>query len=84
MGKLIHVQIALHFALSDMTIATTLISCDTTSLLEANLVVARRHFQLSKEEQAALTHLRENIFVPAGDQSWEGIEVAAYRKIILS
>ena len=33
---------------------------------------------LSREEQQALTHLREKIFAPAGEQTWENVEIGAY------
>lgn len=33
---------------------------------------------LSHKEEVVLAHLQEKIFGPAGTQSWEGVEIAAY------
>jgi hypothetical protein len=56
--------------------ATTLISSTSAERMRSNLSAVNE--KLSVFETAALTHLREKIFKPAGTQSWEGVEIASY------
>merc|ERR1712048_815087 len=71
-------KIAQVFTLSEERIATTLVSSTDLTRLQTNIDVACHNVNLSKEEQAAMTHVRDKIFSPAGDQSWEGVEIGAY------
>jgi diketogulonate reductase-like aldo/keto reductase len=69
-------KLALHYTLRNEAIATTLISSTSVARMGANLRAVRE--ALSAEEEAAMRHVREEIFGPAGEQSWEGVEIAAY------
>lgn len=71
-------KIALAFTLAEESIATTLVSTTSLARLQANIDAARVGSELRAEERAATTHVRERIFGPHGDLSWEGAELAAY------
>jgi diketogulonate reductase-like aldo/keto reductase len=73
-------KIALHFTLRNERIATTLISSTSVSRMASNLAAVRD--TLTPKEEEALTHLREQVFVPAGTQSWEGVEIGTYWQTI--
>lgn len=69
-------KLALHFTLSNTAIGSTLISSTSASRMASNIAACSE--TLSREEQQALTHLREKIFAPAGEQTWENVEIGAY------
>ena len=69
-------KLALHFTLRNEAIATTLISSTSVARMAENLRAVND--VLSEKEERALAHLRDQIFGPAGTQSWEGVELAAY------
>lgn len=69
-------KLALHFTLREESIATTLISSTSTTRMQQNLDAVGE--TLTEAEEAALTHLIDNVFGPAGTQSWEGVEIATY------
>ena len=71
-------KIAQAFTLAEARIATTLVSTTNLGRLQNNIDAAGRDAKLSDEEQAALAHVRDNIFGPAGDQTWEGAEIESY------
>jgi len=70
-------KLALHFTLRNESIASTLISSTSTARMLGNLRAAQDEV-LSHKEEVVLAHLQEKIFGPAGTQSWEGVEIAAY------
>ena len=71
-----YARLALHFTTSEPRLATTLCSCTTEEELAANL--SNVLDPLSAKEEQALAHIRERIFVPAGQQTWHGVEPTAY------
>jgi len=70
-------KLALHFTLRNEQIASTLISSTSISRMMDNLRAAQGEL-LSAKEEDVLSHLQKSIFGPAGTQSWEGVELAAY------
>ena len=71
-------KIAQAFTLAEERISTTLVSTTNVVRLRKNIDAASRSAALDEVEAAALAHVRERIFQPAGDQSWEGVELATY------
>merc|ERR1719336_83806 len=71
-------KLALHFCLREERISTTLISSTSVARMRQNLDAVGD--TLDAKEEAALKHLQEEFFGPAGQQSWEGVELAAYRE----
>mmetsp|Transcript_24359 Transcript_24359/g.53189 ORF Transcript_24359/g.53189 Transcript_24359/m.53189 type:complete len:397 (-) Transcript_24359:260-1450(-) len=71
-------KLAINFTLSYEPIATTFIGAATLGQLQANLDAACS--TLSDKEQEVLQHIRNSIFLPNDPRSWEGVELAAYRK----
>ena len=69
-------KLALHYCLREERIATTLISSTSVARMRQNLDAVGA--TLSPKEEAALTHLLEHVFGPAGQQSWEGVELGHY------
>ena len=57
-------------------VASTLISSTSVARMRQNLDAVGA--TLSADEEAALQKLVEDFFGPAGQQSWEGVELAAY------
>eukprot|EP00908_Phaeocystis_cordata_P024612 Transcript_707.p1 GENE.Transcript_707~~Transcript_707.p1 ORF type:complete len:401 (+),score=181.86 Transcript_707:43-1203(+) len=69
-------KLALHFCLREEKIATTLISSTSMNRMRSNLDAVQA--TLSDKEEAMLATLQAEVFGPAGQQSWEGVELAAY------
>jgi len=69
-------RLALHFTMSNERIPSTLVSCTSLAELEANLSAATG--TLTRNEQKVLAHITDKIFKPAGQQTWDGVELEAY------
>jgi len=70
-------KLALHYCLREEKIGTTLISSTSIKRMRDNLD-ACTGATLDAKEEAVLKHLQTEFFGPAGQQSWEGVELAAY------
>lgn len=73
-------KLALHFCLREERIATTLISSTSLARMRSNLDAVQQ--SLSDKEEATLARLQSEVFGPAGQQSWEGVELAAYWQVV--
>ena len=73
-------KLALHFTLREERIATTLISSTSLARMRSNLDAVQA--SLSDQEEAALARLQQEVFGPAGQQSWEGVELASYWQVV--
>lgn len=69
-------RLALHFTLDNREIPTTLVS--TASLENLRKNIAAINGKLSSTEQEVLSYIQDKFFLPFGNMSWEGKEVAAY------
>jgi len=69
-------KLALHFTLREERIATTLISSTSMTRMRSNLDAVQE--SLSAKEEEVLAQLQAEVFGPAGQQSWEGVELGAY------
>ena len=69
-------KLALHYCLREERIGTTLISSTSVARMRSNLDAVGA--TLSAKEEAALKHLLDTFFGPAGQQSWEGVELGHY------
>jgi len=69
-------KLALHFCLREGRISTTLISSTSLTRMRSNLDAVQE--ALSPKEETVLARLQSEIFGPAGQQSWEGVELASY------
>lgn len=73
-------KLALHFTLRMEDIPTTLVSTASIQNLQKNIDAVSE--TLTEEERNCMEFIRDNIFKPVGNLSWEGVEVAKYwRKI---
>ena len=70
----------MHFCLREERIATTLISSTSLARMRSNLDAVQQ--SLSDKEEATLARLQSEVFGPAGQQSWEGVELAAYWQVV--
>lgn len=73
-------KLALHFCLREERVATTLISSTSLTRMRSNLDAVQQ--SLSDKEEATLARLQSEVFGPAGQQSWEGVELAAYWQVV--
>lgn len=69
-------KLALHFTLRNANIGSTLISSTNAARMASNVAACSE--KLSAKEEETLTHLREKIFKPAGEQTWENVEIGTY------
>ena len=69
-------KLALHYCLREERIGTTLISSTSVTRMRQNLDAVGE--MLSAKEEEVLKHLMDSIFTPAGQQSWEGVELGHY------
>jgi len=73
-------KIAVQFSLQNKEIATTLISTANYGRMLKNLEAVT--VVLTQKERDCMNYIRSNIFRVAGNQSWEGVEVGAYWKLV--
>ncbi|XP_011663121.1 L-galactose dehydrogenase [Strongylocentrotus purpuratus] len=71
-------KLAIHFSFSQAKVATVLVGMDRPSFLERNLDVV--HNKLSETEEKVLQEIQKEFFPPGVSRTWEGVEVAKYRK----
>ncbi|XP_032241498.2 L-galactose dehydrogenase isoform X2 [Nematostella vectensis] len=71
-------KLAMHFSLSKEGIPTTLVSTASLENLQKNIDIVRQA-ALTDKEKDVLSYVMNNIFLPAGNLSWEGVEVDRYR-----
>ncbi|KAJ9446467.1 L-galactose dehydrogenase [Diplonema papillatum] len=69
-------KLAMHFVLRREEIATTLVSTTNIDRMHQNLACAYK--PLTAEEDKVLDYIVKNIFEPAGNTNWEGVEVTEY------
>ncbi|XP_015757013.1 PREDICTED: L-galactose dehydrogenase-like [Acropora digitifera] len=69
-------KVALHFTLEMEDIPTTLVSTASIQNLQKNIDAVNA--KLTDKEGNCLQFIRNNIFKPSGNLSWEGVEVAKY------
>lgn len=69
-------KLALHFTLGFEEIPTTLVSTASIQNLQKNIDAVSQ--ELSEAESRCLQYIRDNIFKPSGNLSWEGVEVSKY------
>lgn len=69
-------KLALHFTLGFEEIPTTLVSTASIQNLQKNIDAVSQ--KLSDAERRCLLYIRDNIFEPCGNLSWEGVEVSRY------
>ncbi|XP_054767323.2 uncharacterized protein LOC129274560 [Lytechinus pictus] len=71
-------KLALHYSLSQGKVATVIVGIDRPLFLERNMEVL--HNKLSKEEEEVLQKIQKEFFPQGVSRTWEGVEVAKYRK----
>eukprot|EP01064_Diplonema_japonicum_P036690 TRINITY_DN8338_c0_g1_i1.p1 TRINITY_DN8338_c0_g1~~TRINITY_DN8338_c0_g1_i1.p1 ORF type:complete len:392 (+),score=88.53 TRINITY_DN8338_c0_g1_i1:1104-2279(+) len=69
-------KLAVHFVLRNENIATTLVSTTSPQRCQQNIDAIST--PLTLDEESVLEHIFSNIFQPAGNLSWENVELSEY------
>jgi len=75
-------RLAMHYALEEESIPTTLVSTKNLKRMEENLNHVYELGNLSEVEKNTLDYLVNDLFGSHGDQGWEGVEVTQYWEMI--
>mmetsp|Transcript_22496 Transcript_22496/g.40396 ORF Transcript_22496/g.40396 Transcript_22496/m.40396 type:complete len:381 (-) Transcript_22496:71-1213(-) len=75
-------KLAVNFSLREPRIPSTLVGAENVEMMKVNLHAATNLDDLSEVEERTLTQLREEIFAPLEQPTWEDMEVTQYKEML--